>query len=129
MSSFSRVILVGRLVRDAELRSVSSTQIANFTVAVDENRKDKDGSWKKDTSFIDCTLFGRQAELITAHAGKGSLVLVDGRLRQEQWEKNGEKKSRIKVNGDKYVLLSEKKQHAQSEESSYAYEHDADIPF
>lgn len=89
----SSVNLNGRLTRDPELRFTNSGKaVAQFTV-VTSRRFNNNGTWEdKDTSFWDCTAFGEMAENICEQLNKGSSVLVTGDMRQETWEKDGQKK-------------------------------------
>lgn len=89
----SPVSLNGRLTRDPELRFTNGGKaVAQFTV-VTSRRFNNNGTWEeKDTSFWDCTAFGEMAENICESLNKGSLVLVTGAMRQESWEKDGQKK-------------------------------------
>jgi single-strand DNA-binding protein len=88
----------GRLTRDPELRFTSGGKaVAQFTV-VTSRRFNNNGTWEdKDTSFWDCTAFGEMAENICENLKKGDSVLVSGQMRQETWEKDGQKKSAWRV--------------------------------
>ena len=78
------VILVGRLTRDPELRrTTSGLSVASFSLAVDDSRKNADGS--KNTLFINCSLFGQRADTLAKYARKGSLISVQGRLQQRKY--------------------------------------------
>lgn len=98
MASFNRVILLGNLTRDIEIRHLQSgTAVADVGLAVNERRKSPSGDWVEETSFIDVTLWGRTAEVASQYLTKGSPMLVEGRLKQETWEKDGQKRSKVKV--------------------------------
>lgn len=100
MSSFNRVVLMGHLTRDVEVKYLQSgTAVANITLAVNERVK-RGEQWVEECSFIDCTLWARKAEAAAEYLSKGSQLLVEGKLRQETWEKDGQKHSRLKVNVD-----------------------------
>jgi len=88
--SFNRIILVGRLTRDPETKfATSGTQVSNFNLAVDRDYpKDSDN-----TDFIRIVAFGKTAEFVEKYMTKGKLVLVEGSLRINKWEKDGEKRS------------------------------------
>lgn len=94
----SLVHLAGRLTRDAELRFTSGGKaVAQFCV-VTSRRFNDNGTWvDKDTSFWDCTAFGEMAENVCEQLKKGDSVLVVGQMRQETWEKDGQKKSAWRV--------------------------------
>lgn len=99
MASFNKVILMGNLTRDPELRVPASTgnPLCNFGLAV--NRKYRVGDeQREETTFVDLTAFGRQAEVIAKYCSKGSSILVEGRLKLDQWEsQSGEKRSKLNV--------------------------------
>ncbi len=80
----NRVILIGRLTRDAELRKTASgLSVASFTVAVDDKRKNPDGT--SNTLFMNCTLFREAADTFVKYTHKGSLVSIEGRLQQRKY--------------------------------------------
>ncbi|MDR3273785.1 MAG: single-stranded DNA-binding protein [Puniceicoccales bacterium] len=99
MAVFNKVILMGNLTRDPEVRvSTSGTTICKFGMAVSRNSKTADGSAREETLFIDVDAFGRQAELLGKHMTKGRSILVEGRLRLDQWEsQSGEKRNKMVV--------------------------------
>ena len=96
---FSKVIIMGNITRDPELRSTpSGTQVCGFSVAVNRNYKDGSGEQKENVSFFDCSAWGKSGELIAQDAKKGSGILVSGRLEQRSWEdKEGQKRSRVEI--------------------------------
>jgi len=101
------VTIKGRLTRDPELTFLSSGKpMAKFSVVTNDRFKnDKTGEWEdKDTSFWDCTAFGPIAENICESAEKGTGVIVTGKVRQETWEKDGEKKSKFAVIADDFAV-------------------------
>lgn len=109
MASFNRVILLGNLTRGIELKyAQSGTVIANFSLAVNDSYKDKDGNRKDKPCFVDITAFGRTAEVASEYLSKGSQALVEGRLVLEQWEKDGQKRSKLSVTCDRLQLLGSK---------------------
>jgi single-strand DNA-binding protein len=98
MSSFNKVILMGNLTRDVELRSTpGGTSVAEIGLAVNDRRKDASGEWVDETTFVDVTLWGKTAEIAEQYLGKGSGVLIEGRLKLDQWEKDGQKRSKLRV--------------------------------
>lgn len=111
----NRVVLVGRLTKDPELRrTASGTAVSSFTVAVDNRTKDANG--ERTTSFIPCTAWNVQAENITRFMRKGSLVGVEGRLNQRTYDaKDGHKVSVIEVNADLVQFLEKKDSKASQE--------------
>jgi single-strand DNA-binding protein len=99
MASFNRVILMGNLTRDPELRTTESGMaITKFGMAVSRNFKSQSGENREETTFVDVDVFGRQAEVISKYFSRGKPILVEGRLRLDQWESpNGEKRNRMVV--------------------------------
>lgn len=106
MASFNRVMLMGNLTRDIELRYLpSGMAVAEFSIAVNEKRKASDGQWVEDVSFFEITLFGRTAEVASEYLSKGSPIFVEGRLKQDTWEKDGQKRSKVKVIGERMQMI------------------------
>ncbi len=99
MASFNRVILMGNLTRDPEIRYTSGgTAVCDIGLAVNDRRKGADGQWTEETTFVDVTLWGRTAEVAGEYLGKGSPVLVEGRLKLDTWQTNdGQKRSKLHV--------------------------------
>lgn len=97
--------LVGRLVKDPELKYIpgSGMAVANFTVAIDRDFTTKDG--KKETDFIDIQVWGKSAENCANYIGKGSLVGIQGSIRVEKYEKDGESRTFTKINANKVQFL------------------------
>jgi single-strand DNA-binding protein len=99
MTSFNKVILMGNLTRDPEVRyTPNGIAVASFAIAV--NRKYKQGEEVKDeVSYIDIVVFGKQAESCGQYINKGDSVLIDGRLQQRRWDdkETGQKRSKIEV--------------------------------
>ncbi|TVR34481.1 MAG: single-stranded DNA-binding protein [Spirochaetaceae bacterium] len=97
MKDINHVTLVGRLTRDAELRYTNSgLQICKFSVAVNTSKKSGD-SWTDEANFFDVVLMGRQAESVHRFLKKGKQVGVDGELRHDRWEQDGQKRSRVEI--------------------------------
>ena len=100
MRGFSKAIITGNLTRDPELRNTpNGASVCGFTVAVNRVYRDSNGEQKEDVSFIDCSAWGKLAEMIAQYAKKGSGVLVSGRLDQRSWEDKttGQKRSRTEI--------------------------------
>lgn len=109
MASYNRVILLGNLVRDIELRYTNSrVAICENAVAVNEKRKNAAGEWVDETSFIDVTFFGRTAEVVSEYLSKGSPIFIEGRMKQDRWEKDGQKRSKLYVIVDRMQLIGAK---------------------
>lgn len=100
MANANKVILIGNITRDLELRYIPGGQaVVEFSIAVNQRFKDKAGQSQEKTDFIPIVAWGKQAELIKQYLGKGSSVYVEGRLQQDSWEDktDGTKKSKLKV--------------------------------
>lgn len=106
----NRVVLIGRLTRDPELRFTSAgLAITRFALAVDRNRTNKEG--QRETDFINIVVFGKQAESCAEYLSKGKLAAVDGRLQIGQYEdKDGQKRSSTDVIAENVRFLSPKGQ-------------------
>jgi single-strand DNA-binding protein len=105
MASFNRVILVGNLTRDPELRYIpSGTAVSDIGLAVNDRVKRGD-QWVDEATFVDITLWGRTAEIANEYLSKGSPVLIEGRLKLDRWEKDGQKHSKLKVIGERLQML------------------------
>lgn len=99
MSSFNKVILLGRLTRDPELRVTrKGNTICKLGIAVSRKYKDMEGEMKEEVTFVDVDSFGKQAEVVAKFFTKGKPILVEGRLKFDQWEtQTGEKRSKLGV--------------------------------
>ena len=108
MASYNRVVLMGNLTRDPELRYIpSGTAVADVGLAVNDRRKNAQGEWVDETTFVDVTLWARTAEVASEYLSKGSPVLIEGRLKLDQWETpEGQKRSKLKVVGERMQMLS-----------------------
>lgn len=121
---FNKVILVGRLTRDVELKYLpSGTSIATFSIAASRGWKDRNtGESKEETMFIDIDSFGRSAEVANQYLKKGSRVLVEGRLVQDRWtDQQGQNRSRHKVLAENITFMETKAEaqvHTEQQESS-----------
>lgn len=107
MASFNRVILLGNLTRDIELRyTPSNMAVTDIGLAVNDRRKNQQGEWVEETTFVDITLWGRTAEIANEYLKKGAPVLIEGRLKLDTWTGNdGQKKSKLRVVGERMQLL------------------------
>ena len=105
MASYNRVVLVGNLTRDVELRyTPSGTAVTDIGLAVNERIK-RNEQWVEEAHFFDVTLWGRTAEVAAEYLSKGSSVLIEGRLKLDRWEQDGQKKSKIQIVGEKMQML------------------------
>lgn len=109
MASFNRVIVMGNLTRDPELRyTAGGTAVTDIGLAVNDRRKTASGEWVDEATFVDVTLWGRTAEVADEYLSKGSPVLIEGRLKLDTWEKDGQKRSKLKVIGERMQMLGSK---------------------
>ena len=105
-SSFNRVILLGNLTRDVEIRYIpSGMAVTDIGLAVNDRRKNQSGEWTEETTFVDVTLWGRTAEVAGEYLSKGSPILIEGRLKLESWETEGQKRSKLKVVGERMQMV------------------------
>ena len=108
MPSFNRVTLIGNLTRDPETRDLpSGTTLCEFGLATTRHYKTAGGDDREETCFIDCTAFGKQAEVLSQYVTKGRPLFVEGRLKYDQWDdKNGGgKRSKISVIVENFQFL------------------------
>lgn len=119
MPALNQVTLMGNLTRDIEVKYLQSgTAVCDLGLAINERVK-KGDEWVDATTFVDVTFFGRTAEVAGEYLSKGSPILVCGKLRLETWEKEGQKRSKLKVIGDSMQMLGGKRgEHDQTREES-----------
>lgn len=119
--SINRVIISGNLTRDPELRSTASgLPVLGFGVAVNDRRKNQQtGDWEDYPNFIDCTMFGARAESLSRFLSKGTKVSIEGKLRWSQWEREGQKRSKIEVIVDELEFMSSRNDSASASSGNY----------
>ena len=106
MEDINTIAVTGRVTRDTECRYTNGGT-ATLTVSIANNRRRKvNNEWQDDTSFFDIQLWGKMAESLTPKLTKGTSVSVQGSLRQERWEQDGQNKTRVVIVADKVVLAS-----------------------
>ena len=109
MPSFNRVVLMGNLTRDPQVRyTTGGTAVTDVSLAINRYRTDKTTNQRiEQTTFVEVTLWGRTAEVAGEYLEKGRPVMIEGRLQQNQWEdkQTGQKRSRLKVVGEIMQLL------------------------
>ncbi len=141
--SFNKIIIVGNLGRDPELRyTPQGTPVCNFTMATNERRKDRSGEMQDQTTWFRITLWGRQAEMASQYLTKGRSVYIEGRLRIDEWnDRDGRQRYTLEVHatdihfiggrGDEHVQTPSKDSDSSStaEESTGSEVSDEDIPF
>lgn len=104
--SINSCMVSGNLTRDAEMRG-TGVSVLTFSVAVNERRKNPEtDEWEEVPSFIDCVLFGRRAQSLQDYLTKGTKVAVQGRLRQDSWEADGQRRSRVQIVVDELEFMS-----------------------
>lgn len=108
MGNINRVTISGNLTRDGELRSTANgTTVLGFGVAVNDRRRNpQTGEWEDVPNFVDCTMFGNRAEGIAPYITKGTKVAIEGKLRWSQWERDGQKRSKLEVIVDEIELMT-----------------------
>lgn len=136
MATFNQVVLVGNIARDIELRhTTGGTAVCEFGLAVNERVK-RHEQWVDEVSFFDITCWGRTAEVANEYLSKGSSVLISGRLKQETWESDGQKRYKVKVICERLQMLGGKKESSQHQSrheppatTGRTYVPDDDAPF
>ena len=106
--SINRVVISGNISRDPELRSTQGgMEILALGVAVNDRRKNQQtGEWEDCPNFVDCVMFGNRAKSVSRFLSKGSKVAIEGKLRWSQWERDGQKRSKIEVIVDEIEFMS-----------------------
>lgn len=144
--SINRVIISGNLTRDPELRNTQSGMaVLSFGVAVNDRCKNQQtGEWEDRPNFVDCTMFGNRANSVAQYLSKGTKVSIEGKLRWHQWERDGQKRSKLDVIVDEIEFMSSRDSNggAQSHGGNQGYSapapaysapapapYDDDIPF
>lgn len=139
MASFNKVILMGNVTRNPDVRNLPSSSTIVATTGMAVNRRYKD---KEEVMFIDITAYGKQAEVMGEYVTKGSSILVEGRLVFRQWEQDGQKRSKHEVIIESFQMVGGRRDMADFDEtepkdnygSKKSYDSDApiseeDVPF
>jgi single-strand DNA-binding protein len=123
---YNRVVLLGNLVQDSELKFVGEkkTPLADITIAVNEKFNGTER-----TTFVNVELWGKTAEFVNEYLVKGDSVLVEGRLKQDTWETDGQKRSRLLVVCDKLQAITFKKKDAQDQDKQDSGPEEDETPF
>ena len=110
MASLNKVLLIGNLTKDPELRyTPNGVAVANLRLAVNRKYKDKAGEWKEDTCFVTVTAWDKQAEVCHQYLQKGRPVFIEGRLQSRSWEtSDGQKRNTIDVRAERIQFLGAK---------------------
>jgi len=105
MVDINHVVLIGRLVRDAELKYTASGQaVCKFSLAVNRRRKNGD-QWEDEANYFDVVLWGRQGESLNQYLIKGKSIGIDGELRQDRWQQEGQSRSKVEIVANNVQLL------------------------
>ena len=117
MASLNKVLLIGNLTRDPDVRMMSNGRpVCNFGLALNRSYKDAEGNRKDETTFVEVESFGPRAEAIGKFFAKGRAIFIEGRLKLDQWEsKEGEKRSALKVVLDSFEFVDSKQEGTSSE--------------
>ncbi|MCL2139272.1 MAG: single-stranded DNA-binding protein [Treponema sp.] len=105
MADLNHVVLIGRLTRDAELKTIANGQaVCKFSIAVNRRKKNGD-QWEDEANFFDIVVWGKQGESLHSYLVKGKVVGVDGELRQDRWQQDGQNRSKIEIIANYIQLL------------------------
>jgi single-strand DNA-binding protein len=132
MASFNKSILVGNIVRNPELRYTPGSNLAVARTAIAVNRRYKD---KEEVMFIDLVFFGKLAETVESYATKGTPLLIEGRLSQNTWEQDGQKRSKHEIIVENFQLLGGRRDKSEDTPEGAGFSapadhaEDDDIPF
>jgi single-strand DNA-binding protein len=111
MASFNKVMLMGNLTRDVELRYTpnGNQAVANFGIACNRKFKTQSGEEREEVTFVDCEAWGRTGEVMKEYLSKGRPVFIEGRLKLDQWEdKEGKKQSKLRVVVENFQFIDSK---------------------
>lgn len=126
---FNRVIAEGNLGKDAELKPVGNDFVLSFSIGANEKWKNKDGEKQERVEWFNCSLWGKRAEALAKFLKKGNRVLVEGKLRTDKYEKNGETRYATKVIVSEVVLLDGKKSESKPDDGDDMGNGPDSIPF
>jgi single-strand DNA-binding protein len=105
MADINHVVLVGRLTRNAELKYTNNgSAVSKFSIAINQRRK-KDDQWVDEAHFFDIVLWGKTAESLNQYLVKGKQVGIEGQLRQNRWEQEGQARSKVEIFATNVMLL------------------------
>jgi len=108
MANLNKVLLMGNITRDPELKYMpNQTAVCDFGLAINRTWTGQDGIKKEEVTFVDCTCFGKTAEILSKYKKKGDPLFVEGRLKLDQWEgQDGSKRSKLKVTVENFQFLN-----------------------
>ena len=112
-------IISGNITRDPEIRqNRNGTTFLNFSVAVNDRRKDQDGEWRDYPNYIDCVVSGRRAESLSKYLFKGTKVTVKGKLKWSQWEaKDGQKRTKVELDAEQVEFQNREQRKSRNEDA------------
>ena len=106
MANLNKVMLMGNMTRDPQLSYLpSQTPVVEFGLAISRRFKKQDGSQGEEVCFVDCQMFGKRAEVVNQYFKKGEPIFVEGRLKFDSWEKDGQKRSKLRVFVENFEFL------------------------
>jgi single-strand DNA-binding protein len=106
MANLNKVLLMGNLTRDPEVRyTPKGTAVGDLAIAINDSYKAQDGTIKETVTYVDIEVWGRQAETCKQYLTKGRPIFVEGQLRLDTWEQEGQKKSKMRVRADRVQFL------------------------
>jgi len=110
MPNLNKVMLMGNLTRDVELKTTPGNQtVGNLGLAINRKWKTPDGEQREETTFVDCEAWGKTAEILAKYLSKGRPVYLEGRLKLDQWEdKDGQKRSKMRVVIEEFQFVDSK---------------------
>ena len=104
-NDLNRVVLIGRLTRDPEIKTVGGTSACNFSLATNRTYV-SNGEKKEETHYFDCDVWGKLADILKQYAAKGKQIVIEGRLQQSIWDTpDGKKNSKVKIRVESFQLL------------------------
>lgn len=117
MATFNKVMLMGNLTKDPEVKTLpSGMSVADLRLAINESYTDKNGQKVEKACFVDVAVWDKQAEICRTYLTKGSPILVEGRLQMDEWTtKEGEKRSKLRVRADRVQFLGARRSGSEGE--------------
>jgi single-strand DNA-binding protein len=127
--SYNKVILMGNLTKDPNLSFLpSNTPVVEFSIATSRTFKKQDGTQGEETCFTDCQMFGKRAEVVNKYFKKGEPILVEGRLKLDQWQaQDGSKRSRLRVFVENFEFVGGKKKESQPHHQDSQFTDDGNL--
>jgi single-strand DNA-binding protein len=121
MADFNKFIGMGRITRQPETRQLpNGSAVTDFGMAINRKYKSKDGQEGEEVCFVDISAWGRQGEVVAQYVNKGAPLFVEGRLKFDQWESDGQKRSKLTVVAERVQLMGAPKRDDQSPDAQQA---------